>query len=213
MTRVVGPSTKTDAELVPRLPTDPDALETFYCRHVADVAAFVARRVTDADTVADVVSSTFISAIKGAPGFDASRSPGTARFWLFAIARREIADHFEARGRQDALARREGARRRLGDDETARIDELIDAQRLAPDIQSALDSLSPGLREALLLVAVEGVPQRDAATVLGISHAALRARLARARLHLRHRLEPEARAELGQLALATSHLPGGTSGL
>ena len=54
-----------DAELVRRLRTHPQAIETFYRRHVAAVAAFVARRVTDADSVADVVSNTFLAAIQG----------------------------------------------------------------------------------------------------------------------------------------------------
>ena len=143
----------------------------------------------DADAVADVVSNTFLAAIRGAAGFDPGRSPDSARFWLFGIARREIANHHGSAGRQDALARRERGRRQLSDDETARIDELIDAQRLAPEIQAALDELSPSVREAFLLVAVDGVPQAAAAGVLGISHVALRARLTRARLHLRRRLQ------------------------
>src|SRR6476659_7110742 len=148
-----------DAELLRRLGTDPTALEAFYRRHVAGVAAFVARRVRDADAVADIVSNTFLAALRGAAGFDPGRSPDSARFWLLGIARREIANHHGSAGRQDALARRERGRRHLSDDETARIDDLIDAQRLAPEIQAALDELSPAVREAFLLVAVDGVPQ------------------------------------------------------
>ena len=52
-----------DGELLRRLTTDPAALEVFYRRHVAGVAAFVARRVRDADAVADIVSNTFLAAI------------------------------------------------------------------------------------------------------------------------------------------------------
>ena len=113
----------------------------------------------------------------------------------------EIANHHGSAGRQDALVRREHGRRHLSDDETARIDELIDAQRLAPDIQAALDELSPAVRDAFVLVAVDGVPQAAAAGVLGISHVALRARLTRARLHLRRRLQGHA------VHPARSHVP------
>ena len=207
-----------DGELLGRLGSDPAALELFYRRHVAGVAAFVARRVRDADAVADIVSNTFLAAIRGAGGFDPGRSPDSARFWLLGIARREIADHHGSAGRQHALARRERGRRQLSDDETARIDELIDAQRLAPEIQAALDELSPAVREAFLLVAVDGVPQAAAAGVLGISHVALRARLTRARLHLRRRLQDAAPAGtdptlLDPTTLVSAPVPGGTHGL
>jgi RNA polymerase sigma-70 factor (ECF subfamily) len=202
-----------DVDLVGRLRTDPDALEAFYRTHVSDVAAFVARRVTSADVVADVVSNTFLAAIQGADSFDPARSPATARYWLLGIARRQVADHYGSSGRDGALAEREASRRRLSDDETARVDELIDAQRLAPNIQAALETLSPTVREAFVLVAVDGFPQTAAAHELGISHAALRTRLARARLHLRRQLESTERTQLGRLALATTPTSGASHGL
>jgi RNA polymerase sigma-70 factor (ECF subfamily) len=202
-----------DAELLARLASDRDALELFYRRHVAAVAAFVARRVPDADAVADVVSDTFLAALRGAAGFDARRSPDTARFWLLGIARREVADHHRANGRQEALSRRDRHRPALSEDETARIDELIDAQRVAPDIQAGLDGLSAPLRDAFVLVAVDGFTQNEAAQVLDISPAALRARLARARLALRRHLHRRTDGHPTSLALATTQLPGGTDGL
>jgi RNA polymerase sigma-70 factor (ECF subfamily) len=207
------PGAEGDAELLARLRTDPQALEAFYRGHVAEVAAFVARRVSSADAVADVVSNTFLAAIHGADTFDPVRSPAGARFWLLGIARREVANYFGSSGRQDALAEREGAHRHLAEDEMARIDELIDAQRLAPEIEAALGTLSPRVREAFVLVAVDGFPQEAAASVLGISHAALRARLARARLHLRRKLEADQRNRFGQLPLIASQSSGGSNGL
>src|SRR4051812_29844733 len=101
------PDSESDGELVRRLHIDPDALEAFYRRHVGAVAAFVARRVGDAHSVADVVSNTFLAAINGSASYDRSRNPDTARFWLFGIARREVANHLSAADRQDVLARRE----------------------------------------------------------------------------------------------------------
>ncbi len=77
------------------------------------------------------------------------------------------------------------------------------------------------MREAFLLVAVDGVPQAAAAGVLGISHVALRARLTRARLHLRRRLQgvatttagPTDPTPLDPTTLVTAPVPGGTHGL
>jgi RNA polymerase sigma factor (sigma-70 family) len=183
----VSPAGPRDAELVAELRTDPASLEAFYRLHVGDVAAFVARRVGDAHAVADIVSNTFLAAINGAHTFDRDRSPVTARFWLLAIARNEVARYQGQAGRQ-VVWLREGSADQLSEDETARIDELIDAERLAPDIRAALDQLSPRVCETFLLVAVDGIPQEEAASMLGISHTALRARLARARRRLRHHL-------------------------
>jgi RNA polymerase sigma-70 factor (ECF subfamily) len=202
-----------DADLLARLGTDPEAVELLYRRHVAAVAAFVARRLPDADAVADVVSSTFLAAIRGADGFDRRRSPDGARFWLLGIARHEIADHQGRAGRQEALARRDRGGAALSEDETARIDELIDAQRLAPEIQAGLDRLSAPVRDAFVLVAVDGFSQADAAAVLGISSAALRARLTRARLHLRRHLRGSTDAPRFPVALAAAQLSGGPDGL
>ena len=202
-----------DADLLARMGTDPDALETFYKRHVAAVAAFVARRLYDADAVADVVSNTFLAVIRGSNSFDPGRSPDTARFWVLGIARREVADHQSADGRQRSLARRDRQGPALTEDETARIDELIDAQRLAPEIQAGLARLSPPVREAFLLVTVDGYAQRDAAAVLGISHAALRARLTRARLSLRRHLKHDTVDSPTPIALVNAQLPGGNDGL
>jgi RNA polymerase sigma factor (sigma-70 family) len=216
---VVKSARKTDAaddiELVARLDHDPDALDAFYRLHVADVAGFVARRVGDAHAVADIVSNTFLAAIKGAPTFDRRRSPDTARFWLLGIARHQVADYLGANDRQLSIGRRAGANRVLSVDDTARIDELIDAERLAPEIAAALERLSPPVRDAFLLVTVDGIPQTAAASMLGISHAALRARLARARLHLRQQLAAAAPdpPDSPDLTLLPSSLPGGPNGV
>jgi RNA polymerase sigma-70 factor (ECF subfamily) len=53
----------------------------------------------------------------------------------------------------------------------------------------ALHRLSPAHREVLLLVSVDGLAQDEVATVLGIAHAAVRQRLARARAKLSEELE------------------------
>ncbi len=49
------------------------------------------------------------------------------------------------------------------------------------DVQTAMASLSPLERTALVLTAVEGIPYADAAAMLGTSAGALRAAVSRAR--------------------------------
>ena len=68
--------------------------------------------------------------------------------------------------------------------------------------------LRPSLRGPVVLCHMEGLIAQDAAKVLGISNSAIKARLRRARLTLRFRLE---RLGIGQNASANSHRLGSNS--
>lgn len=67
--------------------------------------------------------------------------------------------------------------------------EQATASDTARSLEQALARLSPTLREALLLVSVEGLEPDAAARVLGIAPAALRQRLSRARGQLAEELK------------------------
>ena len=56
-------------------------------------------------------------------------------------------------------------------------------------LERALAQLPAASREVLLLVGVEGMDQEQVAAILGVSYAALRQRLARARAELSRRVE------------------------
>src|SRR4051812_49840966 len=95
-----------DAELVPRLRSDPAALEAFYRGNVDRVTRFAARRCTSPADVADAVSATFMTAIDASASFDPCR--GTARAWLLGIAAHELSRLHRRAGRE----RRAGGRAR-----------------------------------------------------------------------------------------------------
>jgi RNA polymerase sigma-70 factor (ECF subfamily) len=63
------------------------------------------------------------------------------------------------------------------------------ANELEARIEAALASLRPIYREALLLVAVEGLEPSEAAAICGVSAATLRQRLKRARDLVARRLD------------------------
>jgi RNA polymerase sigma-70 factor (ECF subfamily) len=66
---------------------DPAAeFERLYRAHVRAVTAFFARRSSDAQTVADLTADTFVQVITSFGAFDPGK--GTARTWVFGIARR-----------------------------------------------------------------------------------------------------------------------------
>jgi RNA polymerase sigma-70 factor (ECF subfamily) len=59
--------------------------EAIYRANVAGITAFFARRCGEPQAVADLTSETFVQAIGSLAAFDPRR--GTARAWLFGIAR------------------------------------------------------------------------------------------------------------------------------
>lgn len=179
-----GQHEPSDAALVLWLATDRDSLEIFYRRHVAAVAAFAARRCHVAGDIADVVSVTFMKAVSGAHTFDPRRGR-SALGWLVGIALNEIREQARRDQRQSALIARVGGHRLLDDSDVVRMEQLIDAQRLSPQLERALAQLSNVEREAVLLVAVDGLSSGEAAMALGLSSTVFRARLSRGKRHLR----------------------------
>jgi RNA polymerase sigma-70 factor, ECF subfamily len=175
-----------DSQLVQRL-GEADALELFYRRHLEAVTRFASRRCGSPDEVVELVSVVFLEVVDSAPSYDERRGP--VRPWLYGIAVRCLADLRRDRKRAVAAERRLGGFARLSDDDLVRAEERIDAARLAPRIQRALDTLTEGERELLLLVQREGLKVAEGARALGISPVAGRVRLARARRKVRRALE------------------------
>jgi RNA polymerase sigma-70 factor (ECF subfamily) len=157
--------------------------EEIYRLHVGAVTAFFARRSADPQTVADLTSETFVGAITSFATYDPNR--GTARAWLFGIARKVFARYCEqaTRGR-DTVVRLAG-HRALGVDEVEELVARIDAERSGRSLVEGLAALPATAREVLELVDIAGLAPQEAAGVLGISAGALRIRLFRARKQLR----------------------------
>jgi RNA polymerase sigma-70 factor (ECF subfamily) len=138
---------------------------------------------TDADAE-DVLQRTFVAAWRGASGFE-GRS--TAFVWLCTIARHAA----ERAGRLRAGAPRRfepldspeletlGCAAGFGDPEalTAELEEIA-------RVRAALARLVEEDREILTLRDVEGLSGPEVEAVLGLSRAAMKSRLHRARLHL-----------------------------
>ena len=170
--------------------SDPAAavFEVIYRANVAGVTAFFARRCGEPQAVADLTSETFVQAIGSLRSFDPGR--GSARAWLYGIARHVYARHCEQRANgRHALAALAG-HRELEQDEIEELAARIDDQRAGRELLERLDTLPDLERAALELVDLDGLAPREAAAALGISRGALRVRLFRARTRLRTTEEP-----------------------
>lgn len=99
---------------------------------------------------------------------------------------------------RDALRRRKGTRLfgfwSADSDQSLAADEP-DAETIAADretltkVQAAIEQLPIKLREALVLVCVDGRTQRDAAELLGVTEKAIETRIYRARQRLRKKFD------------------------
>lgn len=177
----------TDAELVVRIGAgDVDALGQLYERHVDRVVAHAATRCRDADEVADLVSTVWLSVWRSAPTFDPRR--GEVVPWIVGIASHRFVDLRRGERRVDALTEKLRGSRFLDGDDVERIAEKVAAARAAGPSAEAVADLPPAQREAFELVAIDGLTAEQAAEVVGSTPTAVRMRLSRARQTLRRRL-------------------------
>jgi RNA polymerase sigma-70 factor (ECF subfamily) len=144
------------------------------------ILAYALRRVEDREDAADVVAETFLIAWRRLAEVPAGTE---ARLWLYAVARRTIANLHRSERRRTRLGGRlaESLRTELATQPT-RDGEAAEALR-------AVGELGDEDRELLLLVAWEGLSPSEAAKVLSISSLAARSRLHRARRRLRTLIE------------------------
>lgn len=160
-----------DAELLIRSRTDPQAIGVIYDRHAPAVHAYLARRV-DADAVDDLLSDVFAAAVSARRRVRPHAS-GSALPWLYGIAHNVVRAH-----------RRRRTLAPVPDPDELdwdAVDARLDAAAVVSDLRSALASLSTNERELLLLVAWEQLTVTEAAESLGITPTAARSRLHRAR--------------------------------
>ncbi len=196
-------SDRSDAELIAAAAAgDDSSFSVLFGRHVGPVTGFAIRRARDADAAADIISETFLIALRQAPTYR-PETP-TALPWLFGIARRVWMGQTRSRQRITRLIERAaGQVPRFNESETEAVDSAIDAARQRPHLEAALSRLSDKERDVLELVALHGLAPSEAAVALGISANAARLRLSRARGHMRKELE-----DLAAAGLSPGLLPG-----
>jgi RNA polymerase sigma-70 factor (ECF subfamily) len=157
--------------------------ERLYRANIAAVTAYFARHSADPQTVADLTADTFVEAITSFGTFDPRK--GTARAWVFGIARRIYASYCEEYSRQQVRVLRLAGRRDLDADQVGELVDRIDAERDGRALVSELAGLPALDRAVVELVDIAGLRTKEAASVLGLSGGAVRMRLMRARARLR----------------------------
>lgn len=174
-----------DAELLGLAGSDPEAFGVFYDRFERQVLAFFIRATSRADLAADLTAEVFAAALSSAARFRPEL--GSARAWLFGIARHELADAWE-RGRVE-----DRARRRLGIEPLAlsdlaleRIEELAGADSEA---LALLAELPEDQRRAINGRVLEQRDYAELAQRLSCSQSVVRQRVSRGLRSIRDRME------------------------
>ena len=170
---------------------DDEALEVRFAHLFEEFAApiynYVLRMVSDADRAADITQDTFIKAYRK---LDSVTEATSTRSWLYRIATNTAIDDMRRRRNvtpmsvdQPAFANRP--------DQGPGPEAQVMATTLDERVQRALLSLRPNHRQCLLLSDLEDMAPRQIGEVMGLSYAAVRTLLCRARGEMRRALAVE----------------------
>ncbi len=156
-----------------------ERFERIYEEHFGRVAGYLLARA-DRELAQDALSKTFEVAWRRIGEVPAAPLP-----WLLGVARKVLAETRRAQGRRDALVERIASS--LGAQAVDRGEAMAEREHTL----MALARLSEPQREALLLIAWDGLSEREAAKALKCSRGAIALRVHRARASLRRDLGRE----------------------
>ncbi|MCP3759323.1 sigma-70 family RNA polymerase sigma factor [Streptomyces sp. TBY4] len=169
--------TETDDRLLGRSAKDARAFEVLVVRMSGVLHGYLARRAPAAAD--DLLAEVWLQAFSSRKSFDPEL--GTARTWLFGVARNVLAAHWRRIDREQQLP----ASNERASDPWHAVDRRLDAAAVGPLLRRTMAGLPHVERELLLLVAWEQLTPTEAAAVVGIPPGTARSRLHRARTRVR----------------------------
>jgi RNA polymerase sigma factor (sigma-70 family) len=190
---------ETEPDLVGRLRAgDPAAFDAIYLTFNVRLLTFLVRLSRDRSVAEDLLEETWLRLVT-----HASRLRPDTRLlpWLFTVARNLHVSYCRSRLIEEIHG---GALIGLWPFGSARPSpfEETAANELERRLEAAIAALPERLREAVLLVVLEGIPAKEAAGICGITPEAMRQRVSRGRAELAGMLEapsPLKRARLGEV--------------
>lgn len=174
---------QTDAELVRQAIKDRAAFASLYHRHLMPVYRYFYARTGNVQQAEDLTAQTFIAVLKGLPHY---RERGTFAGWLFTIAARRLADHFNCHQTTVVL-----------DDVVDLPDPDLSPEALAERadqtacMAQALRTLSPDRAQAVTLHFFGELTISETGRVMKRSKVAVKSLVHRALRDLRERLDNE----------------------
>jgi len=160
---------------------DERAFARLIARHKDGLYRFIRRYTGNPDEAYDLLQETFAAAWTALKRYDAARSFPT---WLRSIALNKCRDWSRRRAVRRWLTRSDPIDSQAGlnltDDAPSPETSMVERQRLSR-LDRAVANLPPGLKEPLILTALEELSQEEAGRILGLTAKAIELRVYRAR--------------------------------
>jgi RNA polymerase sigma-70 factor (ECF subfamily) len=153
----------------------------------APIYNYVLRMVADPDRAADITQDTFIKAYRK---LDTVNEASSRRSWLYRIATNTAIDDMRRRRMVTPMSDDQPAFANRPDHGPGPEAQVM-AATLDERIQRALMTLRPNHRQCLLLSDLEDMSAQQIGEVMGLSYAAVRTLLCRARGEMRRALSDE----------------------
>jgi RNA polymerase sigma-70 factor, ECF subfamily len=173
---------RSDADLITATAAgDPHAFGVLVTRYQRPILHIARALVRDHQQAEDVLQDTFLAAFRTAASY---RGDAPVANWLYSIARHAA---FRLARRGGEVASDERSLERLGHDAgwgSEDVELAAARAELRDQLEAALGALEPDDRAILELRDALGMSGDETATMLGVSVAAMKSRLHRARLRL-----------------------------
>jgi RNA polymerase sigma-70 factor (ECF subfamily) len=163
--------------------------------HQRRVFACAVSMLGDGGDADDAVQETFMRAWRAIDRFDGRSQLST---WLYRVCVNVCLNHIRKRKRHEASDITDPRVSEPAADPTQGTTDprhALEARQTSQRLHDALESLSESLRTTVILVLVHGMPQKEAASVLGCSEGTIAWRIHEARRRLRDLLGEEVAEE------------------
>ena len=156
----------------------PSATELAWLELSDDLRRFIRRRVADDHLADDLLQETFLRIHRSIAQLTGANHLAA---WVYRIARNVVHDHYRQRNDDVSLIETDPA---AADEESSRLPTHVGAW-----LDEIVRKLPEPYREAVRLSDIDGVPQREVAERIGLSHSGAKSRVQRGRLMLKEVLE------------------------
>jgi RNA polymerase sigma-70 factor (ECF subfamily) len=192
---------ESELALVARLRAgDADAFDRVYEEFNPRVFNFLARLASNRDTAEDLLEETWLRFVDHMPRL---RPDTTLLAFLFTIARNLHVSYCRSRLIEESYRIEILGLWPSGSPRPSPYDSAV-ASETGARIDAALAAMPAIYREALLLVAIEGMTPAEAATVCGVTPEAMRQRISRGRALLARQLDEHTHPLLAGLKAVTT---------
>ncbi len=156
-----------------------DLLEELLCRHLSRIRGVVFQMLLDHSAADDVTQDIFLRVVRGIERFEGRSEFST---WLYQVAMNTVRTYLKRRGRSRVQFHDELP------EGSAVSTAAPDGGVLQAELQTALSSLSPQSRAAIVLVCLQEQPASQAAEIEGYSTDTMYWRVHEARRQLKQLL-------------------------